>query len=392
VSRAGIGEDKANMVSALTLRAQIEAALADRIPSALTPAPRMVRPVIATGVGAVDEVLQGGLPVGALTEMVGEECSGRTALALKFVAQVTRAEKVCAWVDVSDALSPESAAACGVDLARMLWVRCGVLRPGNASQVSQEVGRRKGEFAVPKKYFVAKPVVKGLHGGGMGGHPRGEAKGMDEAVSGLFEPGITARCAEPQRRVREAVEVNCPGLKPPDTAGLIRGAKAPRYSEVQEQPFFQHSVKTATTQSSTRRSWGRIEQALKVTDLLLQAGGFAAIVLDMGSLAAEHVSRIPLATWFRYRAGAERTRACVLLLTQHACSKSSAGLVLRMASGGAVTAGATVLTGFERRVEMARWRFAESEEGSEKVVSIRKPPQRVGVAMWRSGTAWAGRR
>ena len=109
------------------LRSQIEAALADRIPSALTPAPG-IRPMMATGIGAVDEALGGGLPVGALTEMIGAECSGRTALALSFVAQVMRAEKVCAWVDASDALSPESAAACGVDLARLLWVRCGVMR------------------------------------------------------------------------------------------------------------------------------------------------------------------------------------------------------------------------------------------------------------------------
>jgi hypothetical protein len=49
-----------------------------------------------------------------------------------------------------------------------------------------------------------------------------------------------------------------------------------------------------------------MDQALRAMDLLLQAGGFGAIVLDMESVAPEHVSRIPLATWFRYRAAAER--------------------------------------------------------------------------------------
>jgi hypothetical protein len=109
----------------------------------------------------------------------------------------------------------------------------------------------------------------------------------------------------------------------------------------------------------------------------------------MGSVAAEHVSRIPLATWFRYRAAAERTQASVLLLTQHACSKSSAGLVLRLESGDTWAEGATVLTGFERRVEVSRQRFAQS---AEKVVPLRKPPQRVGVVAWRSKTTWVGRR
>jgi hypothetical protein len=375
------------MASASTLRAQIEAALAGRIPSALTPAPRIVRPVVATGIHAVDEVLLGGLPVGALTEMVGAECSGRTALALEFVAQVTRAEKVCAWVDVSDALSPESAAACGVDLTRLLWVRCGVVHKptsqmrdpsaGSGQVVGHPALGRNG-FAVPRKYFVAKPVVKGLHGGGMGGHPRGEAKGMGDAVSGLLRPEFAARCAEPQRRVRETVEGQGPRLKSFSSGGSYNRGLKPAATPAAN-----------ATPANAMKPWGRIEQALKVTDLLLQAGGFGAIVLDMGGLAPEHVSRIPLATWFRYRAGAERTQACVLLLTQHGCSKSSAGLVLRMASGDAVMAGATVLAGFERRVEVARRRFAEE---AEKVVSIRKPPQRAGVATWRSGTAWAGRR
>jgi recombination protein RecA len=349
------------MASAFALRSQIEADLADRIPSALTPAPRTVRPVVPTGVVAVDEVLDGGLPVGVLTEMVGAECTGRTALALSFVAQVTRTEKVCAWVDVSDALSPESAAACGVDLTRLLWVRCGVRRETTVPPVWQ--GASKGGFSVPQKYFLPKPVIKGLHGGGMGGHPRGEAKGMDEAVNGLLRPeAIAARCAEPQRRVRaerEAVEAVRP------QAALI--GRAP----------------------GAGKPWSRIEQALRVTDLLLQAGGFGAIVLDMGSLAAEQVSRIPLATWFRYRAAAERTQASVLLLTQHPCSKSSAGLVLRLASGDAWAEGATVLAGFERRVEVSRQRFAQN---AEKVVPLRKPPQRAGVAAWRSKTTWVGRR
>lgn len=49
-------------------------------------------------------------------------------------------------------------------------------------------------------------------------------------------------------------------------------------------------------------------------DLLLQTGGFSAIVLDMGSLAPEYVARIELSTWHRYRLAAERTQSSILLL------------------------------------------------------------------------------
>jgi len=78
------------------------------------------------------------------------------------------------------------------------------------------------------------------------------------------------------------------------------------------------------------KPWAKIEQALRVTELLLQGGGFSAIVLDMGSIWPEYASRVPLATWFRYRAAAEQTQASILLLTQHPCAKSSAELLLRL--------------------------------------------------------------
>jgi hypothetical protein len=74
------------------------------------------------------------------------------------------------------------------------------------------------------------------------------------------------------------------------------------------------------------KPWARIAQALRAADLLLQAGGVSAIVLDMAGIAPEHAARVPLATWFRYRAALERTRTSLLLLTQHSCAKSSAEL------------------------------------------------------------------
>lgn len=113
------------MSSSAAIRLQIEAALAHRIPSALTPAQKVIRPFAPTGVAEVDALLEGGLPVGAITEMVGAESSGRTSLALSFLASTTRTGSVGAWIDVLNTLDPESAAAAGVDLSRVLWVRCG---------------------------------------------------------------------------------------------------------------------------------------------------------------------------------------------------------------------------------------------------------------------------
>jgi hypothetical protein len=132
-----------------------------------------------------------------------------------------------------------------------------------------------------------------------------------------------------------------------------------------------------------------MEQALRATDLLLQGGGFSAIVLDMGGLAPEFVSRVPLATWFRYRTAAERTQSSILLLTQFACAKSSAELVLRLQPAETLCDESTVFTGIKVRVEVARRRFTEAPGN---VIPLRKPPQSVNAASWYSRTAWAGHR
>jgi recombination protein RecA len=68
------------MPSSASIRVQVEAALANKFSSALTPPARMVRPVMATGIEALDDLVQGGLPIGAVTELVGDVCSGRMSI------------------------------------------------------------------------------------------------------------------------------------------------------------------------------------------------------------------------------------------------------------------------------------------------------------------------
>ena len=86
---------------------------------------KMDRPeVCPTGLPEVD-AMSGGLPQGCLTEICGPPSSGRTSLMLAALAQSTGSENICALVDTNDAFDPASAAAAGVRLERLLWVRCG---------------------------------------------------------------------------------------------------------------------------------------------------------------------------------------------------------------------------------------------------------------------------
>lgn len=82
----------------------------------------------AMGLPEVDALLGGGVPRGRIVEIAGPSSSGRTSLALGWLARVTRAGEVAAVVDVADALDPPSAAAAGVVLPRILWVRAPGLR------------------------------------------------------------------------------------------------------------------------------------------------------------------------------------------------------------------------------------------------------------------------
>lgn len=250
------------MPAASALRLQIEQALERRFPSALTPAPRTIREVASTGIDEADELLDGGLPVGAISEITGQASSGRTSLALAFLAQRTAEDRVCAWVDTSDAFDPESAAANGVSLRQLLWVRC-------------------SDTPLP-------------------------------------------------------------------------------------------SSKT------NRKMWTRLDQALRSTDLLLQAAGFAAIVLDLGDIAPEHAGRIPLATWFRFRQAADRTRCSLVVLGQTTYAQSSAAVALECEALRPETAGSTVLRGFTFRLQRGQRRVPTMSNGK------RKPP----VSTWSVGSAW----
>ena len=77
---------------------------------------------LGSGVEALDALLGGGLPAGALTLLTGGPSSGKTGIALAFCAELTRKGGSVAWVH-QGALSAASVAHAGVVLERLLAVR-----------------------------------------------------------------------------------------------------------------------------------------------------------------------------------------------------------------------------------------------------------------------------
>jgi len=215
--------------SADRLRATLESSLGEQLSSTLLLRERAAPLTVPFGIAALDR-LTGGLPRAALSEITGPPSSGRTGVMLAALAGATRRQEICALVDAGDSFDPASAAAAGLDLERLLWVRCG---PGSAPPARSNAARRGNSAAGPAR-----------------------------------------------------------------SAGFAYG--------------------------------GALEQVLKVTDLLLQAGGFGMVALDLGDIPAESARRVPLTSWFRFRRAVEPTATVLLLIEQEPCAKSCASLVLRM--------------------------------------------------------------
>jgi hypothetical protein len=71
----------------------------------------------------IDTALGGGLRRGHLSEITGAPSSGRTLVAVQALAAAAARGEAVALVDASDTFDPASAAAHGLALPRLLWVR-----------------------------------------------------------------------------------------------------------------------------------------------------------------------------------------------------------------------------------------------------------------------------
>jgi recombination protein RecA len=81
------------------------------------------REVSPTGTATLDAALGGGLARGQLSELVGPRSSGRTTIVCRMLVAAAERGEAVAVVDACDRFDPASAAAAGLDLGKLLWVR-----------------------------------------------------------------------------------------------------------------------------------------------------------------------------------------------------------------------------------------------------------------------------
>jgi hypothetical protein len=199
--------------------AAVESALRDRkldrtLTTALAPLDRMdPTALVPMDVATLDACLRGGLPRGQLSELAGPRSSGRMTLVLQMMAAATARGEIVALVDTLDRLDVASAAAAGVDLSRLLWIR-----------------------------------------------------GQD---GGSFGP------ADPSNRA--------------------------------------------------------LDRALKGLNLVLQAGGFGVVVIDLADVPLAALRQIPFTTWMRVQRVIEGSDTACVLLTSEPLARSAGGLTVTMA-------------------------------------------------------------
>ena len=105
------------------LRAKVEFDLRGRASAPFDYRGHKLIEIVSSGIPEID-FLAGGLPRGGLTEICGPPCSGRTSFLLSALASRTAHAEACVLIDGSDNFDPHSAAAAGVELKQLLWVRC----------------------------------------------------------------------------------------------------------------------------------------------------------------------------------------------------------------------------------------------------------------------------
>lgn len=209
--------DRNTLVTALRAR-RLDRTLTTALP---TVDPRDEQAVGPTGLAPLDGRLGGGFPRGHLSELVGPRSSGRTSLLLQTMAAATARGELVALIDALDMLDAASAAAAGVDVTRLLWVR---------------------------------------------GHV-------------VTNPGL---CRDLNLRA--------------------------------------------------------MEQAVKALGLVLQAGNFGLVVLDVGEAPQEALRRLPFTTWLRLQRMVEGSQTVCLLVGNEPMSRSSAGLSIKLQPSAATEA------------------------------------------------------
>jgi hypothetical protein len=78
-------------------------------------------------------------------------------------------------------------------------------------------------------------------------------------------------------------------------------------------------------------SYGRaLDQAVKAFNLVLQAGGFGLVILDVADVPMEAIRRLPYTTWFRLQRVVEGSETASVLVVPEPIGRSTGGVTVKL--------------------------------------------------------------
>ena len=179
------------------------------------------------------------------------------------------------------------------------------------AELEAEIGGRFGdafrihEKAVVETLSTGVAEIDGL----TGGLPRG-------AISEIFGPASSGRTSLMYSLLAYATTHE-------ETCALVDTSDV-----------FAPTTAVATGMNFDRLLWvrcgGNLEHAFKATDLLLHAGGFGLVVLDLGDVPGKEARRIISSWWYRFRRTVEDRPTVLTVISEEACTRSCAALALEL--------------------------------------------------------------
>jgi recombination protein RecA len=76
-----------------------------------------------------------------------------------------------------------------------------------------------------------------------------------------------------------------------------------------------------------------LDRAVKSLNIVLQAGGFGVVVLDLGEVAAQAIKRLPYTTWVRLQRIIEGSETACVVIGSEPITRSAGGVTVQLTAG-----------------------------------------------------------
>jgi len=159
-----------------------------------------------------------------------------------------------------------------------------------------------------------------------GGFPRGHLSEIVGArSSGRFAVAVSTLASATRRGEAVALIDPVDMFDPPSAA--VSGVDFSRVLWIRGEAVSAARVSLSSEYGTLQKS---IDRAVKALNLVLQAGGFGLVVLDLAEISSQVLRRLPFTTWLRLQRVMEGSETACLLIGAEHVARSAGGVTLEL--------------------------------------------------------------